>query len=83
MITIRVVVQNIGVLDRAHPYNNNNRMAMGTRLLLRLSKIFHLERREMGFLSIFLPGPGTHGNIQLLICQSPLIHLCLRCMSVT
>ena len=75
-------VQNNGAEEIIQPYNNNNKSDCGIRLLRILSNIFHLDNKDIGFDKIFLLGPGTHGNIQLAICQSPLIHRCLRCISV-
>ncbi len=58
-----------------HPNNNNKRKDNGTRLRLILSNIFHLDNDESGLRCNFLSAPFTHGNTQLAICQSPLIHL--------
>ncbi len=52
----------------------------GTMLRRRLSKIFQRERSDNGF-GRRPTGPGTRGNSQAAICQSPRIHRCRRATS--
>jgi hypothetical protein len=74
-------VQNHATLENNHPYNNNKVSANGTRLLRRLSNIFHFDKADSGFdtnpFSLF----GIKGRNQLAICQSPRIQRCRRCIS--
>src|SRR6478736_6674313 len=51
--------------------------ASGTKLLRRLSKIFHFDNNEIGLRCSWLFLPGAHGRNQLPICQSPRIQRCL------
>src|SRR4030095_1090814 len=77
-----VKLQKTGFPKTSQPTKSIESKARGTRLLRRLSKIFHRESVDSGFLWILRSEPGTKGVHQLAICQSPLIHRCLRCISV-
>ena len=83
MMMVTAKVQNHAMEEKTHPYNNKSIKQRGTKLRRRLSNIFHFESAESGFLCSFLSMPGTNGNTHLAICQSPRIHLCLRCISVS
>src|SRR5665213_1003064 len=82
-ITKTEMVQNIGEPEQSQPNKNINNKATGTRLRRRLSKIFHLDKGEIGFLTRRWDPPGTHGQSQLAICQSPRIQRCLRFISTS
>src|SRR5436190_13634083 len=66
-------VHNQGTEEIIQPKNKRKIYANGTILRLRLSNIFHLESNESLLICNFLSPPFTNGNIQLPICQSPLI----------
>src|SRR3954447_6247523 len=64
--------------NTSQPRTNSRKVAGSTRLRRRLSKIFHCETREIGFETIRPVSSGTRENNQLVICQSPRSHRCLR-----
>ena len=72
---ITLNVQKSGDEEISQPYNANKVKAIDTKLRRRLSNIFHLDNPDNGFFLRFLSGPGTRGNNQEAICQSPLTHL--------
>src|SRR5664279_5120219 len=74
-------VQNSGCSSINQARNNRKIWAGGTRLRRRLSRIFQRDSPEIGLSNTIPPGPGTRVRSQLAICQSPLIHLCLRLTS--
>ena len=59
MIPISDKVQNQTGDKTAHPSSNSSVNATGTRLRRRLSKIFHCDSPESGFLSRLAPGPAV------------------------
>src|SRR5664279_1153793 len=67
------IVQNTGEWENIHPNKSMPSRATGTRLRLRLSNIFHLDKEEIGLFRILCAGPGTQGKSQEAICQSPRI----------
>ena len=83
IIMVTASVQNHAAVEIVQPNINNSKRHNGTRLRRRLSNIFHFDRAERGFLRNFPSGPLTKGNTQPAICQSPLIHRCRRCISVS
>ena len=74
-------VQKRGSTKPFHAAKKRRNVTGVTRLLLRLSNIFHRERNESGFICFFESESWTDGNSQGNICQSPLIHRCLRLIS--
>ena len=71
-VTLRV--QNNADEENNQPYKANSVKEIETKLLRRLSNIFHLDNADSGFFLRFLSGPGTRGNSHEAICQSPLTH---------
>ena len=67
-------VHNQGCGSTVHPSRRRSVSAAGTRLRRRLSKSFHRESTDSGFLTRRWPGPGTSGRSQPASCQSPRIH---------
>src|SRR5450631_3630786 len=76
-------VQNTGEWEYIHPNSSMPSKAIGTRLLRRLSNIFHFDNDEIGFFRIFPDGPGTQGSSQEAICQSPRIQRWRRFISTS
>src|SRR5262249_56623178 len=67
-----------GTAVRNQPARRRAKVAAGTRLRRRLSKIFQRLNAESGLCAI-LPSPtGTRGLSQSMICQSPRIQRCWR-----
>lgn len=73
MIADTAIVQKKEEGNTIHPNNIKTVSANGTRLLLMLSNIFHLDKADNGFLFHFFPGKGANGKNQENICQSPRI----------
>ena len=62
-----------GCGNKAQLSNKSDSKAGELKLRRRLSKIFQRDKLESGLCSLFPFGPGTPGNIQSAICQSPRI----------
>src|SRR5579871_3673409 len=82
IITDTIIVQYNDDGSETQPITMSIVNAIGTRLRLRLSIIFHRDNPEIGFLYKRLPLPGTNGKTQAKICQSPLTQRELRFISV-
>src|ERR1051326_2010619 len=62
----------------SQPKTKRRKVAGSTKLLRKLSRIFHCDTREMGFDTLRPVSSGTRVNSQLVICQSPRSQRCLR-----
>ncbi len=77
-----ISVQNHGDDKMVHPNSKTSVSAIGTKLRLRLSNIFHHDKSDKGFLR---DAPFTFGIIGIThgsSCQSPRTQRCRRFTSV-
>src|SRR5512133_3185347 len=75
-------VANRGDDNTVHPDIGSSVDDRGIRLRLKLSAIFHHDKKESGFLRGIPFAPGRKGSSHGISCQSPLIHLDRRVTSV-
>src|SRR5579864_8305553 len=79
--TKRVAATPSGGPVNTQQLSSSANIATGTRLLRRLSKIFHHDNAVIGFLTRRVAFPGTQCSSHQAICQSPRIQRCRRLTS--